>query len=199
LRRRRIRASPVPSSRSAAREDLEVERSPTFQTDSQGAVRYVENQRIRSAIVAANHTVYDVRCRTNRLGFIDHEDYVVGPSGRSSDARRYAFVGDSLAAGMHGGTPWVVALVCDLPFRAAIARCRPSRSVADQQRSGREGRRRWRARARARGCLHSLAGESAREDARTLARAGSQPLREPRGPGSDQEFRLHPRCSPKAG
>ena len=48
--------------------------SPTFQTDSQGAVRYVENQRIRAAIVAANHIVYDVRYRTNNLGFMDHEN-----------------------------------------------------------------------------------------------------------------------------
>ena len=84
--------------------------SPTFQTDSQGAVRYVENQRIRSVVVAANHIVYDVRYRTNNLGFIDHEDYGVGPSVRRSDARRYAFVGDSFTAGVHGGTPWVAAI-----------------------------------------------------------------------------------------
>ena len=84
--------------------------SPTFRTDSQGAVRYVENELIRSAVVAENHIVYDVRYRTNNLGFIDHEDYVVAPAGRSGDARRYAFVGDSFTAGVHGGTPWVEAL-----------------------------------------------------------------------------------------
>jgi hypothetical protein len=50
-----------------------------------------------------------VRFRTNDLGFIDHEDYLV-PGQSRADAPRYAFVGDSFTAGFHGGTPWVPAL-----------------------------------------------------------------------------------------
>jgi len=83
--------------------------SPTFRLDSQGAVRYLKNQTIRTVMLDGDHFVYDVRFRTNDLGFIDHEDYL-SPSERRADAPRYAFVGDSFTAGFHSGTPWVPAL-----------------------------------------------------------------------------------------
>lgn len=83
--------------------------SPTFRFDSQGAVRYVENQTIRTAMVSGDHIVFDVRFHTNDLGLIDHEDYLV-PTERRDGAPRYAFVGDSFTAGFHGGTAWVPAL-----------------------------------------------------------------------------------------
>ena len=83
--------------------------SPTFRADAHGAVRYVPNQTIRSVILRDDAIVYDVRFRTNDLGFIDHEDYLA-PSERGANGPRYAFVGDSFTAGFHGGTPWVPAL-----------------------------------------------------------------------------------------
>lgn len=83
--------------------------SPTFQLDAHGAVRYVKNETIRSAILQDDDIVYDVRFRTNDLGFIDHEDYLAA-SERAANGPRYAFVGDSFTAGFHGGTPWVPAL-----------------------------------------------------------------------------------------
>lgn len=83
--------------------------SPTFQTDSGGAVRYLPNETIRSVILQDGQVVYDRRFSTNDVGFIDHEDYL-GEGKRPADARRLAFVGDSFTAGFHGGTPWVPAL-----------------------------------------------------------------------------------------
>jgi hypothetical protein len=83
--------------------------SPTFRADSHGAVRYVPNQTIRSVMLEDEDIVYDVRFRTNDLGFIDHEDYLA-PAERDASGPRYAFVGDSFTAGFHGGTPWVPAL-----------------------------------------------------------------------------------------
>jgi hypothetical protein len=83
--------------------------SPTFRADSHGAVRYVPNQTIRSVILQDDDIVYDVRFRTNDLGFIDHEDYLA-PAERAANGPSYAFVGDSFTAGFHGGTPWVPAL-----------------------------------------------------------------------------------------
>jgi len=83
--------------------------SPTFKLHTREAVRYVENETIRAALLHDDDIVYDVRFRTNDLGFIDHEDYLV-PGQRRADAPRYAFVGDSFTAGFHGGAPWVPAL-----------------------------------------------------------------------------------------
>ena len=83
--------------------------SPTFKLDAREAVRYVENEIIRAVFLKDDDIVYDVRFRTNDLGFIDHEDYLV-PDQSRTDAPRYAFVGDSFTAGFHGGTPWVPAL-----------------------------------------------------------------------------------------
>ena len=83
--------------------------SPTFKLDIREAVRYVENEIIRAVLLNDDYIVYDVRFRTNDLGFIDHEDYLV-PGQSRADAPRYAFVGDSFTAGFHGGTPWVPAL-----------------------------------------------------------------------------------------
>jgi hypothetical protein len=83
--------------------------SPTFQTDHDGAVRYVPNQTVRSVMLQGGDIVYDVRFHTNDLGFIDHEDYS-SDGERPADARRLVFVGDSYTAGFHGGTPWVPAL-----------------------------------------------------------------------------------------
>ena len=83
--------------------------SPTFKLHTREAVRYVENEIIRAVLLKDDDIVYDVRFRTNDLGFIDHEDYLV-PGQRRADAPRYAFVGDSVTAGFHGGAPWVPAL-----------------------------------------------------------------------------------------
>lgn len=83
--------------------------SPTFQLDPQGAVRYLPNQQNREIVLAGDRIVYDVHFPTNDLGLIDHQDYTASRP-RNPETRRYAFVGDSFTAGIHGGTPWVPTL-----------------------------------------------------------------------------------------
>lgn len=78
--------------------------SESWELDSEGAVRYQPNREIRAIAVRAGQVAYDVRFRTNNLGFIDHRDY---PPQRMTGRKYYAFVGDSFTAGYHGGEPWV--------------------------------------------------------------------------------------------
>lgn len=78
--------------------------SPTFRLDSNGAVRLLPNQVIRTAIVRDSQIVYDVRFETNNLGFVDDRDYgAAAAPGRAS----YVLVGDSFTAGFHGGRTWI--------------------------------------------------------------------------------------------
>jgi hypothetical protein len=87
-----------------------------------GDVRYPPHQEVRSALLVAGQAEFDVRFRTNNLGLIDHRDYPGQPcaGGRRTSAekaacppapgRRYAIVGDSYAAGVEGGEPWIPVL-----------------------------------------------------------------------------------------
>lgn len=87
--------------------------SPHFREDDVGAVRYIPNQDVRSVAVYDGTIEYDVRYHTNNLGFIDDRDYIDFPIG-SPPRDRYAIVGNSFAAGIHGGSPWVPTLRADL-------------------------------------------------------------------------------------
>jgi hypothetical protein len=78
--------------------------SPSFLLDQFGAVRYRPDERVRTLAIYDGTVEYDVRYRTNDMGFIDDEDY----GGRDPEASiGYAFVGDSFTAGIHGGRPWI--------------------------------------------------------------------------------------------
>jgi len=71
--------------------------------DEAGAIRYPPHRSVRSVLLSADGIDFDVRYPTNDLGLIDHRDYGSG----SVDGRAWAFVGDSFAAGVEGGTPWI--------------------------------------------------------------------------------------------
>ena len=85
--------------------------SATFETDRRGAVRYRSSELIRSVAVYGGRIEYDVTFQTNGMGLIDDREYV---DESSSTDRRFAFVGDSFTAGVHGGVPWVPALARDV-------------------------------------------------------------------------------------
>ena len=72
---------------------------------SRAAVHYASNAEIRSGAIYGEHIAYDVRYRTNDLGLVDHQRYRA-PSVVPVSSR-WAFVGDSFTAGVHGGDPWV--------------------------------------------------------------------------------------------
>jgi hypothetical protein len=94
----------VPVTRAPA--NLLMYNSAPFRIDSLGALRYVPNQAIQSAMVFHDEVVFEDRFATNNLGFVDHEDYAAG--GRDVSAtRRVLLVGDSFTSGMGGGEPWV--------------------------------------------------------------------------------------------
>lgn len=80
--------------------------SPTFKLDENEAVRFIENEDIRSIAIYNGKIEYDVEFHTNNLGFIDHEDYLVDDQ-LDRNIRSYAFVGDSFTSGFHGGESWV--------------------------------------------------------------------------------------------
>lgn len=82
---------------------LLFDRQP-FKQYSGGSIRHPANTNIREVAVYHDKIEYDVSYHTNNLGFIDTKDYrkEVG-AGR----RYFAFVGDSFAAGVHGGAAWV--------------------------------------------------------------------------------------------
>jgi len=81
--------------------------SATFALDANRAVRYVPNEVIRTIAIYDGEIDYDVRFRTNNLGFVDERDY--GPT-PDPNAEPFVFVGDSFTAGYHGGKPWVPGL-----------------------------------------------------------------------------------------
>ena len=74
--------------------------------DEAGAVRFAPRQSMRMVVMFSDEVEVDARFATNNVGLVDPRDYVPGPAKR----RRYAFVGDSYAAGVEGDRPWVAAL-----------------------------------------------------------------------------------------
>jgi hypothetical protein len=78
--------------------------SPNWVADGR-SVRWSPNTRIRTVAIYGDRVEYDVRFETNNLGYIDHRDY--GAVSAVPTSHRWAFVGDSLTAGHHGGVPWV--------------------------------------------------------------------------------------------
>ena len=81
--------------------------SPNWVADGR-SVRWSPNTRIRTLAIYGDRIEYDVRFQTNDLGYIDHRDY--GATSAVPTDQRWAFIGDSLTAGHHGGTPWVPVL-----------------------------------------------------------------------------------------
>lgn len=77
--------------------------SPAMRADELGAVRYLPRSEVRYAFSTVHGLEYDVRFRTNNLGYADERDYPLPASG----ARTIAVVGDSYAVGAEGGEPWV--------------------------------------------------------------------------------------------
>lgn len=77
--------------------------SPTFRQDDNGAVRYYENEKIRTLAVYGDKIDYDVEFSTNNMGFVDPMNY----KETSYKPRQIALIGDSFTAGFHGGSPWV--------------------------------------------------------------------------------------------
>ncbi len=82
--------------------------SPHFVLDTNDAVRYRPNERVREIAVYDGRVEYDARYRTNNLGLIDELDYHPNEPGH-----RIALAGDSFTAGS-GATPWLPALRADL-------------------------------------------------------------------------------------
>jgi len=79
--------------------------SPGLWVLRDGAVRYRPDATLRTVAIYGERVEYDVRFRTNDLGFVDERDYADGPP--PGTTARYAFVGDSFTAGVHGGgRPW---------------------------------------------------------------------------------------------
>lgn len=87
--------------------------TPHYRVDDAGAVRYIANENVRSVSVYDGSIEYDVRYHTNNLGFIDDRDYADSAT-EAATPERYAIVGNSFAAGVHGGKPWVPTLRSDL-------------------------------------------------------------------------------------
>jgi hypothetical protein len=79
--------------------------SKTWKRDPTGALRYAPDAQLRAVSIFGNQVEFDVRFRTNNLGFIDPVNYAPDASKRGKEG--VVFVGDSLTAGYHGGAPWV--------------------------------------------------------------------------------------------
>ena len=77
--------------------------SPALRGDELGAVRYQPHTVVRYALSTVHGLEYDVRFRTNNLGYADERDYPLP----TSAARTIAFAGDSYGVGAEGGEPWV--------------------------------------------------------------------------------------------
>jgi len=77
--------------------------SATIVQDEFGAIRHPPNRQVRSLVLSTDEIDFDVRFPTNDLGLIDHRDYGTNPDVSPS----WAFVGDSFAAGVEGGEPWI--------------------------------------------------------------------------------------------
>ena len=71
--------------------------------DEIGAIRYPPHRSVRSVLLYGDEIELDVSFRTNDLGLVDHRDYLPAVPAQPS----YAFVGDSYAAGVEGGRPWL--------------------------------------------------------------------------------------------
>ena len=74
--------------------------------DDLGAIRYAPHRSIRSVLMYGDEIEVDARYRTNDFGVFDHVDYL--PAAKAG--KRYAFVGDSYAAGVEGARRWIPAL-----------------------------------------------------------------------------------------
>jgi len=75
-----------------------------FDLTGNGAVRYLPLDTIRMVAIYDGEVEFDVTFDTNNYGLVDTEDY---PLAGQSEKRAYAIVGNSFAAGVHGGHPWV--------------------------------------------------------------------------------------------
>ncbi len=80
-----------------------------------GTVKYLPNRELREAAVYGSRVEYDIRRRSNDMGYLDARDY---GKDSVSGGRRIAFAGDSFTAGAGNG-PWVPVL------RDKIRRHRP--------------------------------------------------------------------------
>jgi hypothetical protein len=78
--------------------------SPQFELTQNGAVRYSAWDTVRMVAVYDGGVEFDVTFVTNNYGFVDAEAYPL--TGASGD-KAYAFIGNSFAAGVHGGRPWI--------------------------------------------------------------------------------------------
>lgn len=74
--------------------------------DDLGAIRHAPHRSVRSVLMYGDEFEIDTTFPTNDLGLVDHRDYL--PAATTSP--RYAIVGDSYAAGVEGGRPWVPAV-----------------------------------------------------------------------------------------
>ena len=79
--------------------------SSPFWVEAKGAVRYAPRAELRTAAVYGERIEYDVRFRTNDLGFIDDRNYAERTAAPQA-SERFAFVGDSFTAGFHAGPAW---------------------------------------------------------------------------------------------
>lgn len=95
-----VRVADVPMVRDEARTFL-LSTAPL--RDPDGVFRYPPHRAIRHGIVTPHGLEVDLRYRTNNLGLIDHRDYAP----ESAAPRSIFFLGDSYAAGVEGGEPWI--------------------------------------------------------------------------------------------
>ena len=77
--------------------------SPQLDVTDNGAVRYRASEDMRMVAVYDGEIEFDVTFATNNYGFVDGEAY---PLGKTPD-KGYVFIGNSFAAGVHGGRPWI--------------------------------------------------------------------------------------------
>jgi phage tail protein X len=78
-------------------------------TTGKGAVRARPRQSVREIATCGDRIEFDIKFKTNNLGFIDTVDYGEMPGYQ----RFFAIVGDSYTAGT-GATPWITTLREDL-------------------------------------------------------------------------------------
>lgn len=71
--------------------------------DDLGAIRYQPQRSVRSVLLYGDEIEIDTTFHTNDLGLVDHRDYLP----QLAADRSYAFLGDSYAAGVEGGRPWI--------------------------------------------------------------------------------------------
>ncbi len=81
--------------------------SPAMRADGLGAVRFLPRTVVRYALDTTQGLEYDVRFRTNNLGYVDEADY---PLPAAAGRRTVVIVGDSYSVGAEGGEPWVARL-----------------------------------------------------------------------------------------